>query len=557
MNIIKGFPATSQNSYQLNVTNILKHGSRNFGKQEIVSKKHDGTLFRYTYKDAYERAQRLANSLLSLGIEVGDRVGVLAWNTYENYEIYFGLPGMGAVMLTLNLRLNFKELYYITNHAQARFVFVDDSLLSLAEAIAPECESIEGYVVITDKDLDDVETSLDPIYSYNELLMKAKSHYEWPHIDETSAYSACYTTGTTGKPKGVYSSHRDVYLQAMMYAANAYFSVNDCIFQIVPMFHVLGWGTPQAATLIGSKLVFPGRYSLKEVEELLQILINEKVTVFNAATSFIMPMLEYIREMDSKPDLSGVRFLCGASEPPITMMKEYKEMTGAEIIHTYGSTEAMAIVTINNSKPWLEEELSLEEKWELKRKQGYVVSGLDVKTIDSNGKELPRDGKSVGEILIRGPWVTKQYYRSPDSEYQFTEDGYWKSGDAGSLDSEGYLKITDRLKDLIKSGGEWISSIDMENFIVSHPLVVEAAVVGAVHPKWEERPIALVVLREEFREKVKPEEIHRHLTKNFAKWQLPEKILFVKTIPKTSVGKIDKKVIKDQYRDIFIKELKS
>ncbi|MFX0182028.1 MAG: long-chain-fatty-acid--CoA ligase [Candidatus Hodarchaeota archaeon] len=557
MNIIKGFPATSQNSYQLNVTNILKHGSRNFGKQEIVSKKHDDTLFRYTYKDAYKRAQRLANSLLSLGIEVGDRVGVLAWNTNENYEIYFGLPGTGAVMLTMNLRLNPKELLYITNHAQARFVFVHDSLLPLAEAIAPKCESLEGFVVITDKNLCDVETRLDPIYSYNELLRKAKSYYEWPNIDETSAYSACYTTGTTGKPKGVYSSHRDVYLQAMMYAANACFSINDSIFQIVPMFHVLGWGTPQAATLIGSKLVFPGRYSLNNVEEILQIMVKEKVTVFNAATSFIMPMLEYIKAMDSKPDLSGVRFLCGASEPPITMMKEYKEITGAEIIHTYGSTEAMAIVTINNSKPWLEEKLPLKEKWQLKRKQGYVVSGLDVKIIDSNGKELPIDGKSVGEILLRGPWVTKQYYRSPNSEEQFSEDGYWKSGDAGTLDEEGYLKITDRLKDLIKSGGEWISSIDMENFIVSHPAVVEAAVIGAVHPKWEERPIALVVLRNENEKTVKSEDIHEYLTKDFAKWQLPEKILFVKSIPKTSVGKIDKKVIKDQYRDIFIKELKS
>ncbi|MFX0152477.1 MAG: long-chain-fatty-acid--CoA ligase, partial [Candidatus Hodarchaeota archaeon] len=538
MNIIKGFPATSQNTYQLNVTNILKHGSRNFGKQEIVSKKHNGTLFRYTYNDAYERAKQLANSLLSLGVDIGDRVGVLAWNTHENYEIYFGLPGMGAVMLTLNLRLNVDELHYITNHAQARYVFVDETLLHIAEAIAPKCKSIEGYIIITDKNLNYVETSLDPIYGYNELLLKTKSKFEWPNIEETSAYSACYTTGTTGKPKGIYSSHRDVYLQAMIYAVNANFSINDNIFQIVPMFHVLGWGTPQAATLIGSKLVFPGRYSLKDIEELIQILVEEKVTVFNAATSFIMPMLEYIRRMDPKPDLSRVRLLCGASEPPITMMKEYKEMTGAEIIHTYGSTEAMAIVTINNSKPWLEEELSLEEKWELKRKQGYVVSGLDVKIIDSEGKELPHDGKSVGEILIRGPWVTKQYYRSPDSADQFTEDGYWKSGDAGTLDSEGYLKITDRLKDLIKSGGEWISSIDMENFIISHPAVVEAAVVGAVHPKWEERPIALVVLREEFVKKVKPEDIHRLLIKKFAKWQFPEKIIFVKTIPKTSVGKI-------------------
>jgi len=262
-------------------------------------------------------------------------------------------------------------------------------------------------------------------------------------------------------------------------------------------------------------------------------------------------MLEHIRKMDRKPDLSGARFICGATAPPIAMMKDYWDMTGAEIIHSYGSTEAMAIVTINRLKPWLERELSEEERWDLKRKQGYVVVGLDVKVVDSTGKELPHDGESVGEILIRGPWVSGRYYNPPGSEAQFTQDGYWKSGDAGTIDPEGYLKITDRIKDLIKSGGEWISSVDMENEIVSHPAVLEAAVVGVPHPKWEERPLALVVLRDENKTKVNKEEIREHLAKKFAKWQLPDEILFVGVIPKTSVGKIDKKVIRAEYKDIY------
>ncbi|MFX0183049.1 MAG: long-chain-fatty-acid--CoA ligase [Candidatus Hodarchaeota archaeon] len=551
MKIIKGFPATSQANCQLNVINFLKHGARTYGRQEVVSRKHDGNMFRYTYKDAYKRVQRLANSLNSIGIKVGDKVGVLAWNTSEHYEIYFGVPGTGAVMLLLNLRLAPEELSYVVNHAEAKFLFVDESLLSVAEAIASECKTVKGYVIITDKKLNDIETKLEPIFSYEELLSTAKPAYDWPIIEETSAYSGCYTSGTTGRPKGVYYSHRDVYLQAMTYALNARISVKDCIFQIVPMFHVIGWGTPQAGTLAGAKLVFPGRYSLNNLGELTEILIKERVTVSNGAPAILMPMLEHIRKMDQKPDLSGVRFISGASEPPIAMMKGYRNLTGAEIIHSYGSTEANAIVSLNLLMPWLEKELTEEEKWDLKRKQGFIVTGLDIKIVDETGKELSHDGKSAGEILLRGPWVSGRYYNAPGSEVQFTEDGYFKSGDAGTVDPGGFLKITDRIKDLIKSGGEWISSVDMENTIVSHPAVLEAAVVGCPHPKWEERPLALVVLRDEFKSKVNKKDIREHLAEKFAKWQLPDEILVVEDILKTSVGKIDKKVIRVKYKDIY------
>ncbi|MFX1445979.1 MAG: long-chain-fatty-acid--CoA ligase [Promethearchaeota archaeon] len=550
MKVIKGFPATTNSNYQLNVTTLIKHAVRNYGRQEIVSRKHDGSLFRYTYSEAYVRMQRLANSLITLGIKAGDIIGVLAWNTYENFEIYFGVPGTGAVMLLLNLRLMPKELIYIINHSKAKFIVVDETLIDIAETVAPECKTVKGYVIITDHELNEIETSLKPIYCYEELLKNASPKFEWPVVDENSAYGACYSSGTTGKPKGVYYSHRGMYLQAITYANIASMSVQDCVFQIVPMFHVMGWNTPHAATFVGAKLVFSGRYSLTELDKLAEILVQEKVTVANGAPAILMPMLEYIKKLDNKPDLTGARLISGASEPPITMMKSFWELTRSQIVHSYGSTEAMAITTLNLPKPWLERDLSEEERWNLKKKQGLIVTGIDVKIIDSNGKELPYDGQSAGEILLRGPWVSSSYFNAPGSENQFTKDGYLKSGDAGTIDPEGFLKITDRIKDVIKSGGEWISSIDMENEILSHPSVLEAAVVGIPHPKWEERPLALVVLREGFTS-VKKEDIQTHLAKRFAKWQLPDEILFVSSIPKTSVGKLNKKHIRREYKDLF------
>lgn len=553
MKIIKGFPSTSQDNYQLNVTNIIKHGARNFGRQEIVSKKNDGTMFRYTYKDAYTRIQRLANALTRLGAGVGDRIGVMTWNTHETYEMYFGIPGTGAVMLLLNIRLAPQDLVYITQHSEAKYIFLDESLIPLAEAIAPMAKTVKGYVIITDKDIRDVKTKLDPIFSYEDLVSQAEENYEWPVLDETSAYAACYTTGTTGRPKGVYYSHRDVYLHTMSLVANAEVSMRDCFFQIVPMFHVLGWGSAHAATMVGAKFVLSGMYHLERLGELGDILVQEKVTVSNGAPALLMPMLEYIRALDQKPDLTGARLACGATEPPVSMMKDYWEMTGAEIVHSYGATETTPMVTINRMKPWLENELSEDERWDLKRKQGYPVVGLDMKLVDSEGKDLPHDGISAGEILIRGPWITGSYYNAPGSETQFTEDGYWKSGDAGTIDPEGYLKITDRVKDLIKSGGEWISSVDMENEIISHPKVLEAAVVGLTHPKWEERPLALVVLKEGSGAGAQKEDILEHLGRKFAKWQLPDDILFVDTLPKTSVGKLDKKLLREEFKDQYQK----
>ena len=549
---IVGFPATSQDDYQLNVINIMRQAAKSFGRQEIVSINLDGSRKRFTYRDTYTRTRRLANALTGIGAEVGDRIGVLDWNTNRHLEAYFGIPGIGAVMLLLNLRLSPVDLGYVINHAQTKYIMVDETLLPIAEGVAASCPSVKGWIVLTDKDLSEINTRLSPVFSYEKLLEEAREEITWPVLDEKSAYGACYTTGTTGRPKGVYYSHRNVFLHAMTIAANAEVSNRDCFYQLVPMFHALGWGMPQATILTGAKFVLPGMYNVADLGSLAEPLVSEGVTVSAGAPALFMPMLEYIRNLEVKPDLTGARFLSGASEPSLTLMKGFYELTGAEIVHAYGATETTPLVTINKIKPWLKRDLSDDDQWDLKRKQGYPVVGLDVKVVDHENKEVPPDGKSPGEILIRGPWITGSYHNAPGSETQFTDDGYWKSGDAGTIDGEGYVKITDRVKDLIKSGGEWISSVDMENEIMAHPAVLEAAVTGLAHPKWEERPIAVVVPRPEFKDTVTADDIREHLANKFAKWQLPESVVFVDAVPKTSVGKFNKKVIREDYKDLYM-----
>ncbi len=551
MKVEKGFIATQQVNYQLNVINLIRHGVRNFQKQEIISRRPDGSLFRYTYNDSYERMQRLANALVTIGVKIGDRVGVISWNHHQYFEIYFGLPGMGAVMITLNLRLSTKDMAYILNHSGIKFILVDEDLLHVAESVAPLCESIRGYIIITDKTLDEIDTELEPVYSYETLLKDAASSYQWPNLDENSTYAACYTTGTTGKPKGVYYSHRNAYIHALMFAAQLPFSVNDVVLQMVPMFHVLGWSKPLAATYAGSKIIFSGKWNLNDLKELTDLMVSEKVTVSGAVPAVLMTMLEFIRKMEKKPDLTGTKLICGGSEPPISLMRGFWDETGGEIIHSYGSTEAMAITTLNLFKPWLKKELTEEELWELKKKQGTIVSGLDIEIVDDKGNFLPHDGKSSGEILLRGPWIAKSYYNDDKTKTSFTNDDYFKSGDAGCLDSEGYLKITDRIKDVIKSGGEWISSIDLENLLVSHSYVLEAAVIGIKHPKWDERPLALIKLRPEI-ESLQKKELSDFLLNKFPKWQIPDDFLFVNEIPKTSVGKLDKKLIREKYKNYYL-----
>ncbi|MCP4115658.1 MAG: long-chain fatty acid--CoA ligase [Desulfobacteraceae bacterium] len=549
--LIKGFPSTSGDDFQLNTITLLKHADAIYPEVEIVDRNLDGSMFRYTYKDAYTRVKRLANALKRLGIKPGDRVGVMEINTHRFFELYFAISGLGAVLVQINPRISDHDRAYVINHAGVSFLFVNELLVSLVEPFAHKLEQIKGYAVITDKPLDQVTTALSPRVGYEEILAGESDDCRWEMIDENSAFSACYTSGTTGLPKGVFYSHRAIYLHTLTAAACLKIDSRDVVMQTVPMFHCHGWGFFLAAAMVGSKLVFPGLYTAETTNVLVDLMVSEKVTVNNGAPAIFLPMLEYIKTLDVRPDFTGLRMASGATEPSLALMKGFWELGGAEIVHAYGATETAPFVTANLRKPSLDT-LSGEEKWELKKKQGLPVAGLDFRIVDFEGKEVPHDGATVGEVLVRGPWITSSYYNDERTKDSFV-DGYWKSGDGGTMDENGFFKIADRFKDMIKSGGEWISSIDLENAVMGHPGVLEASVVGIPHPKWEERPLALVVRQGgDWEEESLKEEIYGLLTEKFARWQFPDEIVFVQEIPKTSVGKFSKKDIRAAYQDFYM-----
>lgn len=548
--MVKGCPSTSMNDYQLNTTTLIRHAVRNFPDQEILYR-NNNKIHRYTYKDAFTRMGKVANFLeRKLGVEPGDKIGVLDWNSQRHFELYFAIPGTGSTLLQMNLRISPEDLSYVTNHSEAKYLFVDESLLSVAEAIAPNLNTVEGFIVMSDKPLSDIKTTLSPIYHYEDEIKKESSEYDWPMIEETTAYNACYTTGTTGRPKGVYFSHRNLYLHSMAEAAIVGVNSHDCLLVIVPMFHCQSWGLVHTAAMMGAKIILPGNFTAEDTSPLVDLMIEENVTIAAGSPAIFLPMLHYIRTLEKKPDLSKARFLSGATEPPVSMMKGFKELTGAEIIHAYGATETSPLVAINyHLNPTLRNKLTEEEKWELKRNQGLMMPGIEFKLCDPNtGQEVPFDGKTVGEICLRGPWITGAYHNAPETESAF-QDGYWRSGDVGVIDQNGYVKVVDRIKDVIKSGGEWISSIDMENTIMGHPEVLEAVVVGIPHAKWQERPLALVVTKDS--KLIPREEFDNLLYERFTKWQLPNQILFVEAIPKTSVGKFNKKEIVKKYENLY------
>lgn len=546
---VRGCPSTMGDMRQLNTTTLIRHAARTYPEQEIVYRTPSGGWERYTYAACYERVCRAANALRALGVAPGNRVGVLDWNSRRHFELYWAIPGLGAVMLQMNLRLGHEDLGYVVGHSNLSYVCVDESLLPVAEAIAAHAPQIKGWIVMTDKPLSQIKTTLSPLLHHEDLLAAADAKIDWPEIEESSAYSACYTTGTTGKPKGVYYSHRAIYLHSTVMATNLGMTIDDCTMLITPMFHGQSWGLPQAATMLANKIVLPGRYMAEDTAPLTDAMIAEGVTVTNGAPAIFQPMLQYIETLPTKPDFSRMRMLSGATEPPLSMMIGYHELTGAEVVHAYGATETTPLVAVNRLKPTLKKRLSADERWDLKRKQGLIVTGVDIRLVDFDGTDLPHDGKSAGEICLRGPWITAAYHDMPDSADRFLEGGWWRSGDAGTIDENGYLKLTDRLKDVIKSGGEWISSIDMENLLIGHPAVREAAVVGIPHAKWQERPLALVVLRPGHEATVG--QLKAHLMSAFANWQLPDQILFVEAIPKTSVGKLDKKRIRAEHAERY------
>jgi len=433
--IVEGCPSTMDDDFQLNTTTLIRHAARTHAEQEIVYRTPDGDWARYTYRDCYLRTCRTANALRSLGVGPKDRVGVLDWNSHRYFELYYAIPGLGAVLLQLNLRLAVQDLSYIIGQSEVRFICVDETLLPLAEAIAAHAPGIKGWIVMTDKPLAAIHTTLAPLHHHEDLLAAAAPVIDWPIINERSAYSACYTTGTTGQPKGVYYSHRSIYLHTTALVANLGITLSDCTLLIAPMFHAQGWGLAQAATMMANKIVLPGRYLMEDPAPLVSAMIAEGVTVATGVPAVFMPMLRYVETLHPRPDFKQLRLLCGGSEPPVSMMMGWYEFTGAEVVQAYGGTETSPLATMNRFKPSLHR-LSAEERWSVRRNQGLPISGLDIKLLDSDGRELPHDGESVGEICMRGPWVTTSYYRMPGAADRFV-DGYWRSGDAGTIDANG------------------------------------------------------------------------------------------------------------------------
>ncbi|MEH6624424.1 long-chain-fatty-acid--CoA ligase [Dietzia maris] len=544
--VLRGHASTSGDDFQLNVTTLFRHTVRTHGEQEIVYRSADGGWDRYTFDDCMKRVEAQAAFLQEIGVAPGDVVGVLDWNSKRHFELYWSVPATGAALLQMNLRLSPPDLGYVVDHSGATVVLVDESLLSVAESIVDLSPNVRQWVVMSDRPGIDIDTTLPSPIFLEDRLADARLMFDWPMIDETSTYSACYTTGTTGRPKGVFYSHRSVYLHALTFANLMGMSNRDTAMIITPMFHGLSWGLPQAAVYVGAKVVIPGRYQAADTSILVDAMTEEQVTVANGAPAIYQPMLDLIRGRDEKPDFSSVRMLSGATEPPLSLMRGLYEECGAEVIHGYGATETTALISVNRLKHSLSCTLSEDEQWDLKRCQGLPLPGLDIRIVDEAGNDLPHDGTSVGEIWVRGPGIATGYFGMDDAVAagNFT-DGYWRTGDIGKMLPNGYLKLTDRLKDVIKSGGEWISSIDMENALTAHPDVVEAAVVAVDDPKWQERPAALVVLRPG--STATAEDLLEELQGKFAEWQFPDEIHFVASLPRTSVGKLDKKRIRAQF----------
>ena len=541
--MLRGIPSTMGDDYQLNVLSLLRHAAVNFPNTEVVHRRSDGDWGRSTYSEEMRRVSRMAHALTKLGIGPGNTVGVLDWNSRRHFELYFAVPALGATMVQLNLRLGEADLAYVVNHSQTQYVVVDESLLPIAEKLAAG-SFVKQWIVASDTPSSQIETSLENVVFLEDLMSEEPEEYDFEQVEESTAAYAGYTTGTTGRPKGVYYSNRASYLHTMAITAGLKVGYTDVIMPITPMFHVLSWGFPQMAAGAGAKVVLPGQFSAAEMGAIAKAFVDEEVTVANGAPAIFAGLLEYIRAQDETPDLSRARLVSGSTEPPVSLMKGFRDLTGAEVIHAYGASETTPVVSVNwQIKPELGE-LDEDAKWDLKRSQGLPVAGVEVKVVDPTGEELPRDGKSMGELMIRGPWIATSYHKLDDNAERF-DDGWWKSGDVAVINEAGYVKLTDRLKDVIKSGGEWISSIDMENAIMDDARVLEAAVIAVPDEKWDERPVAYVVLRDG--ETVSADQVREGLLAKFAKWQLPDVIEFVTELPRTSVGKLDKKVLRTQH----------
>jgi acyl-CoA synthetase (AMP-forming)/AMP-acid ligase II len=530
-------------SQPLLISNIIEHAARHHSDSEIVSRTVEGPLHRYTYADANRRAKRAANALAALGVVLGDRVGTLAWNGYRHFELYYGISGIGAVMHTINPRLFPEQIAWIINHAEDKVLFFDLTFLPLVEGIAPHLTSCKAFVLMTDAAHMPAASRVPGLLCYEDLLAGAAETLAWPSFDENTASSLCYTSGTTGNPKGALYSHRSTMLHA--YASALPDSLNcsarDCILPVVPMFHVNSWGLAYSCPLVGAKLVLPGPHL--DGKSLFELFEGEKVSMSAGVPTVWQGLLGHLRQ-------NGLRFstlrstVIGGSSCPPAMIRTFQEEYGVKVLHAWGMTEMSPLGTVCNLKT---KHLSwpAEEQFKVEVTQGRAVFGVDMKIVGGSGEELPWDGKAFGDLMVRGPWVVRGYFKGEGGDPLV--DGWFPTGDVATMSPDGYMQITDRSKDVIKSGGEWISSIDLENIAVAHPAVQQAAVIGVAHPKWDERPLLIIVKRPGM--EVSRAELLKFFEGKIAKWWLPDDVAFVDTIPLGATGKMLKTKLREQFRD--------
>jgi fatty-acyl-CoA synthase len=526
---------------QLTITSLMRHAKLIYPDSTITSITHDHERFKYTFKDCFDRVGQLANALQKLGVKEGDMLATLAWNDHRHMEMYYAASCSGGVCHTINPRLFPEQLNYIINHAEDRFIFVDPMFVPLLEALVDHIPKVEGFIIMAGEDAMP-DTKLKNVYCYESLIADESTDFDWPELNENNACSLCYTSGTTGNPKGVLYSHRALVLQCYASCGGMGLDNQDTVLPIVPMFHVNAWNMPYSAALAGFNLVFPG--SKMGDGETLQKLIEEEQVNFSAGVPTVwLGLLNYLRETGKKVE-SLEAVVVGGSACPLNIMEEFENTHGVYSHVGWGMTETAPLGTFNTLKR-PRDQYSDEEYAVLRQKGGRPIFGVQIKIVDENDNELPWDGEAYGTLKVRGPWVVKNYFKNDNP--LLDDKGWFDTGDVATIDPDGYMAITDRTKDVIKSGGEWISSIDLENCAMGHPDVLEAGVIGIVHPKWDERPLLVVVKKPG--SEVTGDEIVQYMEGKVAKWWLPNEVAFVDELPHTATGKIHKVGLREQFKD--------
>ncbi len=528
------------------ISGLIEHAETYHTDSQIISRTVEGPIHRYTLKDAANRSRKLANALDKLGLKQGDVVGTLAWNTFRHFELYFGVSGIGCVVNTINPRLFPEQLTYIINHAENQYLFVDLSFVGLLESISHSLETVKGIIILTDKE-HMPETTLQNVMCYEELIADESEEYHWPNFDENTASTLCYTSGTTGNPKGVLYSHRSTILHTWIVSSGnvAKISSSSVILPVVPMFHVNAWGIPYATAMFGAKLVLPG--PLLDGASIFELIDQEKPDLLMGVPTVWLGLLQYLNETNQT--LESVKTaLVGGAAAPRAMIQEFEEKHNVFLMHGWGMTEMSPLGTATARTAEMDI-IDLESRYDLQQRQGKTFYGVEMIITDDAGKELPKDGEAFGRLLVRGPTVVERYFKSNESALD--KNGWFDTGDVAKIHPEGAMEIVDRSKDVIKSGGEWISSIDLENAAVGHPSVAEACVIGVLHKKWDERPLLLVVKVED--QDLSKEEMLVFLEDKVAKWWLPDDVIFVTELPHTATGKLLKTDLRDQYKEHLIK----